>query len=95
MALGPKKLREPNPSDLEAVAALEDFVDSSKEFNDFRKGTVKVRVAPAWFDRFFNDRVSIRQKEFIGRYKEAGWFSVIFEKDGIVFSEIDPTEGRD
>lgn len=94
MALGPDKLREPNAEDIENIRSLEQQVDNSHEFANFLSGTVKVPVASMFLAHFMKRRADIRKNEFIRRYKQAGWFSVRFVDDGIVFSEVDPSEGR-
>lgn len=88
MARGPEDLRGPNSTDLEFVDSLEKAIDTSREFREFVHGTVRVPINPVWFSRFFAERAQIRQNEFIRRYKNAGWFSVVFKEDEIVFSEI-------
>lgn len=94
MALGPEKLREPNTSDEENVRYLEQRIDNSPEFANFRSGTVKVYIGPVLMKRFLGNREHVRKLELTRRYQQAGWFSVRFMENEIEFSEVDVSMGR-
>jgi hypothetical protein len=88
MALGPNELRKPNEEDLMVITAMERLIDRSREFQTFRCGAVKVPFTKSEFREFYGDREKWRKPVLIKRYKDAGWRSVTFVEDGIIFSEV-------
>lgn len=95
MAKGPNELRGPSAADNVAIDELEQLIDRSTEFSNFRSGSVTVKISAIYLNNFLRTRPDIRMAEIIRRYREAGWLRVKFVDYGVEFSDVDNSAGRE
>jgi hypothetical protein len=92
MALGPKDLRSPLQHDLDVISYYEKLVDNLESFQTFNGEPVTINFPQFMMEEFLGNRGEIRKREFARRYVDAGWGSVQFTKDSVIFTpQASPT----
>lgn len=92
MALGPKDLCGPLPHDLDVISYYEKLVDSLDSFQAFNGEPIAIKIPQSMMEEFCGLRGEIRKREFARRYVDAGWGSVRFTEDSVIFTpQASPT----
>lgn len=86
MALGPKDLLCPLEQDMNVINYYEKLIDNLESFQAFNGNSITIKFEPYMMKEFLGARGEIRKQEFSRRYVEAGWGSVEFTDNSIIFT---------
>lgn len=93
MIRGPHELKSLTDEDVAAVKTIEDFIDSSPEFNSYGGHEMKITIPKELMQKCLGIRLHTRVNLLYKNIGEAGWKYCWFSSPVIHIGEYTPSTG--